>query len=299
VDLEGFTRAIYCLLDELLGELAADPDWRRVRTRGPAPTLADAEVLTMEGVGEFLGLDRDVAIYQYFRREHPDWFPNLNRVHRTTFARQAANLWAVKEHLWQRLLDRIPHDPALSIVDSVPMPVCRFGRAPKCRRFRGEAAYGYDQGSKATFYGFRDHLRVHWPGVLRAVSVAPANIHDTDLVPELVEGMSGQVIGDRNYWDPALTAELAPAGIVLLAPFKKRATDPAPQRSRLLNRVRWRIETVASQLVERYHLKRVWARDAWHLTSRILRKALNHTVCVLLCLERGEEPLQFAQLLAA
>ena len=298
MDLEDFTIAVYCLLDELLGEMRDHPDWRRVRTRGPAPTLADAEVLTMEVVGEFLGLDQDVGIYHYFRREHPDFFPALARIHRTTFARQAANLWAVKERLWRLLLERVSHDPALSCVDSVPTPVCRFGRAWGCRRFRGEAAFGRDSGSRATIYGFRHHLRICWPGVVAAVSIAPATIHDRDLVPELVEGAMGPVLGDRNYWDPRLTSELAPAGIALLAPFKKRATDPHPERSRLLGRVRWRIETVAAQLVERFHLKRIWARDAWHLTSRTLRKMLSHTLAVFLCLEHGHPPLQFARLLA-
>jgi hypothetical protein len=297
VDLEDFTIAVYCLIDELLHELQTDPDWRRVRRRGPAPVLADSEVLTMEAVGEFLGMDQDVAIYQYFRRHHPSFFPALARIHRTTFVRQAANLWVVKERLWGVLLDRLPHDPALSCVDSVPVPVCRFGRAWGCSRFRGQAAFGRDTGSRATIYGFRDHLRICWPGVVREVSIAPANVHDLALVPELVEGAVGQVLGDRNYWDPKLTAELAPAGITLLAPFKKRATDPDPQRSKVLTRVRWRIETVAAQLVERYHLKRIWARDAWHLTSRTLRKILSHTIAVFLCLERGYPPLQFNRLL--
>jgi hypothetical protein len=297
VDLESFTRAVSCLLDELLAELAADPDWRRVRTRGPAPTLADSEVLTMEVVGEFLGYDQDVGIYHYVRRHHPGWFPALTRVHRTTFTRQAANLWAVKEQLWRRLLDRVPHDPTLSCVDSVPTPVCRFGRAYSCSRFRGEAAFGYDSGSKAKYYGFREHLRVHWPGVVTALSVAAANVHDTDLVPELVDGATGEVLGDRNYWAPKLAAALAPAGISLRAPFKKRASDPDPVGSQLLTRVRWRIETVAAQLVERFHLKRIWARDAWHLTSRLLRKVLSHTIAVSFCLQRGLPPLQFAHLL--
>jgi hypothetical protein len=297
VDLEEFMIAVYCLIDELLAELGADPDWRRIRQRGPAATLADSEVLTMEAVGEFLGLDQDVAIYRYFRREHPDWFPALTGVHRTTFARQAANLWAVKEQVWGRLLERVPHDPALSFVDSVPTPVCRFGRAWSCSRFRGQAAFGRDSGSKATFYGFRHHLRGCWPGVLTALSVAPANVHDRDVVPELVEGATGEVLGDRNYWDPKLTAALEPAGIVLRAPFKKRATDPDPVGSRLIGRLRWRIETVAAQFVERYHLKRIWARDAWHLTSRVLRKALSHTLAVYLCLERGLPPLSFNRLL--
>ncbi len=260
MDLESFTIAVLCLIEELLAESQTDPAWRRVRTRGPAPVLADSEVLTMELVGEFLGMDQDIAIYRYSRRCHPGWFPALRRVHRTTFTRQAANLWALKERLWRVLLDRVAYDPSLSIVDSVPVPVCRFGRAWGCSRFKGEAAFGYDAASKATFYGFREHLRVCWPGVATAVQMAAANVHDLDLVPELVEGAAGQVLGDRNYWDPKLTAALAPAGITLEAPFKKRASDPAPARSRVLGRVRWRIETVASQFVERYHLKRTWAR---------------------------------------
>lgn len=297
MDLEDFTIAVYCLIDEVLGEMQADPDWERVRTRGPAPTLADSEVLTMEVVGEFLGYDQDIAIVRYFRRHYPGWFPALLQVHRTTFTRQAANLWVVKEQVWRRLLDRILADPTLSFVDSLPTPVCRFGRAYSCARFRGEAAYGYDHGSKATFYGFRHHLRVSWPGVITAVSIAPANVHDLDLVPELVDDATGQVLGDRNYWDPKLSAALEPAGIALCAPFKKRASDPDPVGSTRLTRVRWRIETVASQLVERFHLKRIWARDTWHLTNRTLRKVLSHTIAVWLCQDQGHPPLSFARLL--
>jgi hypothetical protein len=295
VDLDTFIVAVYCVIDDALQALLAG---RRLRTRGPAPVLADSEVLTMEVVGEYLGLDCDQAIQAYFRRHHGALFPALRQVHRTTFARQAANLWAVKAWLWRALLEQVPHDPTLSLVDSVPVPVCRFGRAPRCRRFRGQAAFGRDTGSKATFYGFRDHLRVCWPGVVTAVSLAPANQPDVALVPELVDGARGHLLGDRAYWHPGLTAELAAAGLALLAPFRKRSRDPAPARSHRLNRLRWRIETVAAQFVERYQLKRVWARDTWHLTSRRVRKVLSHTLCVLLNLQAGHPPLQLARLVA-
>ena len=129
MDLEEFMIAVSCLVDELLAELQRDPGWRRIRQRGPAPVLADSEVITMVTVGEFLGLDQDTTIDHYFRTHHAALFPRLTQVHRTTFARQAANLWVVTEQLWRRLLDRVPHDPTLSFVDSVPMPVCRVGRA--------------------------------------------------------------------------------------------------------------------------------------------------------------------------
>ena len=58
-----------------------------------APTLCDSEVLTIEVVGEFLRLDEDTELFAYFRRHYAHFFPNLRQVHRTTFTRQAANLW--------------------------------------------------------------------------------------------------------------------------------------------------------------------------------------------------------------
>jgi hypothetical protein len=42
----------------------------------------------------------------------------LARIHRTTFVRQAANLWVVKERLWGLVRDRVPHDPARAIASA-------------------------------------------------------------------------------------------------------------------------------------------------------------------------------------
>jgi hypothetical protein len=52
----------------------------------------------------------------------------------------------------------------VSILDSFPIPVCRFGRAYRCRRLAGLAAFGRDEGAKQTYYGLWAHLRVGWPG---------------------------------------------------------------------------------------------------------------------------------------
>ena len=51
-----------------------------------------------------LGIDEDTELFAYFQRHYAHFFPNLNQVHRTIFSRQTANLWKVKEHLWQELL---------------------------------------------------------------------------------------------------------------------------------------------------------------------------------------------------
>ncbi|MDQ5828240.1 MAG: IS982 family transposase, partial [Chloroflexota bacterium] len=197
------------------------------------PTLCDSEVLTIEVVGEFLGIDEDTELFEHFRRHYAHFFPNLLLVHRTTFARQAANLWKVKERLWQELLTLAPHEPTIAICDSMPLPACLFARAHRCRRFKGKAAFGKDTLLKQTFYGFRVHVRICWPGVITRLSVAPANAHELSVLPELTERTSGLLIGDRNYHSPKTKEDLAKMGIELLTPYssKKRET-PLPSGAR-------------------------------------------------------------------
>jgi hypothetical protein len=64
----------------------------------------------------------------------------------------------------------------------------------------------------------------------------------------------------------------------------------------LLQKVRRLIETVNSQLAERFHFERIQARDLWHLTSRLHRKILAHTLCCWLNRRCGHELLQFDRL---
>lgn len=272
---------------------------KSVRQRGPQPTLTDSEVLTMEIVGEFLGLDEDQAIYDYFQRHWADWFPGIRQVHRTTFARQAANLWKVKEHLWQYLLSLIDYDPYVSLVDSFPVPVCRFARAYRCRVFRAEAAYGYDELTKQTFYGFRAHVRVCWPGVIVGLELTPANIHDLKALEDLTDEVQGWLVADRNYWSPSRTETLAAQGLTLLTPYKSSKREKRAWPLWLVQ-TRRRIETVFSQLVGRFQTKTVWARDVWHLQSRWLRKILAHTFAVFLSQQEAlDSSLRFAQLLSS
>jgi hypothetical protein len=55
MDLDTFIVSVFCLIDERLkGE--------RLRARGPRPKLSDAEILTIEVVGEFLGIDTETRV---------------------------------------------------------------------------------------------------------------------------------------------------------------------------------------------------------------------------------------------
>jgi hypothetical protein len=285
---------VFCLVDDELQAL----NLGRLRQRGPAPKLADSEVITIELVGEFwkLGTDRD--LFRHFRRYHTAEFPTLASVDRTTFTRQAANIWHVKQLIQQRLAQRLAGDDPLWLVDSLPIDACQFARATFCQRFAGQADYGYCHLRKRTFYGFRLHLRTSRDGIILSYQLASARVNEKAVLPELGLPVGSVGIGDRNYWAPELRDRLVAGGVTLLAPYYHKSKDPEPQRSRRLSAVRYRVETSNGQLAERYGIKRTWAKDLWHLCHRIIRKILSHTALSLINLRAGHQPMQLDALAA-
>ena len=59
------------------------------------------------------------------------------------------------------------------------------------------------------------------------------------------------------------------------------------------------VETVMGQFVDGFNIEKIWARDLGHLTCRIGRKILAHTVGVFFNRMLGREPLAWADLILA
>lgn len=292
--IDEFIIAVFCCVDDVLAEVTQG---QPIRTRGFAPALSDSEVITMEIVAEYQGIDADQAIWSYFRRHWLAWFPRLGS--RSTFVRQAANLWQYKERLQHRLAVELgAFADSVHLVDGIPIPLCCFSRAPNCRSFQGVAAYGYCAAKKQTYYGFHGHLLISATGVITGFSLTPANGSEREALWDLVQTIQGLVIGDKGYLSAPLQQELRAVGIELATALRCNMHDPRdPARVALLKRMRRLIETVIGQLVERFSMEKVWARDLWHLSSRLTRKLLAHTVCRWLN-RYSLEPLQFERLVA-
>jgi hypothetical protein len=294
---------LFYLIDTEIQALNLPP----LRTRGPHPMRADSEVITIELAGEFFGIDTDKGIWRHFRRYHRSEFPTLAQIDRTTFARQAAALWHVKQLLHAQMLTMLPlSDPVDQqrwwIVDSFPLRLCRLGRAKHAKLFRDVARYGHDPTLPGHnhYFGLRVHVRASDRGPVAQVELTGANTPDLDAAVALTPGSIGEpCLGDRNYWhrSPQRVWRLAQASMTLLAPFKRRLRDPNPRRSAWVTRLRQLIETVIGQLATRFHAERTWARDLWHLTSRLARKILSHTVALLLNWRAGNPMLQLDRLI--
>lgn len=146
--IDDFMIYVYCCVEELLSKVCAG---FKLRQRGFSPKFSDAEVLTVEIVGEFLRFDTDKHLWEYFNRHWKCWFPNLPS--RTTFVRQAANLWKIKQMLQKQLAYELgAFDDSLHIIDGFPIPVCHFARARRGKLFKGEAGYGRCASKNQVYY---------------------------------------------------------------------------------------------------------------------------------------------------
>ena len=145
--LEEFIITVFCLVDDTYHNLLSHP----VRKRGTPPKLTDSEVITMEIVGEWLGRHTDKAIWTYFHQHWLSLFPSIPS--RPQFARQAANLWAIKDKIHSYIVTMLGADTSgIYLIDGFPVDVCVTTRVKRSRLFKGEAAFGYCASKKKHFY---------------------------------------------------------------------------------------------------------------------------------------------------
>ena len=96
-----------------------------------AMKMSDVEIITIVITGELMSIDSERAWYGFCRKNLSDLFPHfcersrVNRIHR--------NLHSVINEI--RRASNVISDT--QIVDSLPLPVCKFGRAHYHKTYKG------------------------------------------------------------------------------------------------------------------------------------------------------------------
>lgn len=289
MDRDDFITHVYCLVCEHYQAIVQP---QPLRQRGFAPAFTDEEVITLEICGEYLGFHQEEDLYNYFADHYRHFFPQLPS--RTTFVRQAANLWQVKILIQARLtqVSGQAADP-IQPIDTLPLPVCTYTRALRDRCFKPVADYGYCAAKQLHYYGFKLGLRISRAGMIIAYPLLPARPHDSQLLPDLLTQFVGVVPADKGFIDAWRQGELArKRAVELVTPSRKNMkVKPSAQVARVCRRWRKKIETVGSHLTERFQIAKTRAHDLWHYQHRLIRKVLAHTMCVFLNLLLGRPPL--------
>lgn len=159
------------------------------------------------------------------------------------------------------------------VIDSFPLPVCKFGRARFCRSFHTDgAAYGKCPSKKETYYGFKVH-----------VLITPACVDDQEGLRDLAENCTGLVIlGDKGYTGERLLEDMHSKGICLMSlkPSSYKRNWPKEIRQ-LIFWLRRRVKTVFFQLSGQMNAEKVLAKSFRGLCTRIQNKILGHNLCMV------------------
>ena len=281
-DLKDFFTVAFVLIDDIYNEII--PESIKNRRNICECRLSDSEIITISIVGETATLGSEKSWFNFVKKNYCDLFPNIGD--RTRFNRTKRNLYKVILEI-QKYLSNLPifkYDD-IRIIDSIPIPVCKFARSYFSKLFKDISSYGYCASKKETYFGLKLHALVTINGFVTNFIVTSANVDDREAVFELVETNNTlKILGDKGYIDNKLKTALAKENEILLISLKrKNSKHPLEKQLRnALSKARRRIETSFSQLVEQFNINRVLAKSKLGLMIRIALKVLAHNLSFIL-----------------
>lgn len=293
--MEDFIINVFCIIEDLL---KFSLDGKKLRQRGFNPSLSDGEVITMEIVAEYQGIDTDKGAWKYFHDHWYSWFPKIGS--QSNFAKHAANLWQIKQQIQKELALRLGAlADKIHIADGFPIPICKIKRSGRSRIFRGKAEYGYCASKDEKYYGFKGNLLINTEGVITDITITPANIDERESLWDIVRSINGVLLADKGLIGQDFQKELKKyTGIHLWTPkrYNMKVQREPPELERFFTATRRLVETVIGQLTEQFKIEKVRAKKLWYFSNRIIRKILAHTVCIFINKLLGNSALQLERL---
>jgi len=298
-DLKDFITIVFVVISDLYAKVA--PTNVKNRKNVDRLKMSDEEIITIAIVGELMENDSETAWYHFCMRNFTDLFPNF--CDRTRFNRIRRNLQAVINEI-RKEINRMIQPTEIQIVDSLPLPVCKFGRAAFHKTFRSYGAtYGRCASKKETYLGYKVHLLCNADGYPYDFLLTPANIDDRVPVVDLIKEHSAlleYLFADKGYSGKEFRDKVESQTGVSLLPLQK-AGEPQLENEKYLRQLvfkkRRRIETTGSQLAGQLNLQRVRAKSLWGLITRLISKILAFDVAYLINVLIGnEKPIKIKRL---
>ena len=277
-NLKDFFLLSYVINDDIYHKII--PDSIRFRRNYTESKLSDSEVITLAIVGEIHGISSEKAWFSYVRKNLKDLFPNLS--HRTHFNRTRRNLESVINAIRKEMGNYLGYNQSdIYIVDSMPIPICGFGRAHFSKRFKNISSYGYCASKKETYYGLKLHAAITLDGYITNIELTAANVDDRAILWELLlNSYDTIVLGDKGYIGDDIAQDLKrEKGMTLLALRRNNSKNPYPKDLRnWISKHRRRIETTFAQLDDQFHVNEILANSLSGLKARLQSKILGHNI---------------------
>ena len=162
------------------------------------------------------------------------------------------------------------------VLDSMPLPVCKWARRWRCRKVRGRDYCGYCAAKDEKFFGWRLHLVCTPDGLPVAFDMLPGAYHDLTPIHELTVGLpeTACVYADKGYNAAADEHTILDETGVRLVPIRKKNMKAHHWTDEFdLRHYRRSIETRNSQL-ENMGLQHIHARTNAGFDIKVLAALL-------------------------
>ena len=252
---------------------------------GIAPTLSDAELLTLAVMSALLGFTSERRWLRYVRENLAGMFPR--RIGQSGYNKRMRKAF----RLFIRVIRMLAMDTSLWsddvwVVDSTPVECGRSRETARRSDAAGWAEYGYCASHTRYFWGLRLHLVCTLTGLPVLFALAGAKADEREILlsmleagEDVVNGHPGQMlIGDKNYFGRAFEADLTERDLVLLRPVRKGEARRAGQH--LLKPLRQVIESVNWTLKGQLDLERHGGHTPEGIIARVLARILALTAAI-------------------
>ena len=254
--------SLYVIIDDCLE--------KKEKRVGRNSKLSNNEMITMVLWGTFFLKYKCIKdMYNFMKVYHRSSFPNIPDY--SNFIRHCHRIIPL---IMQLIKNSFNTEEELLFVDSTMVQVCKKYRADSHKVAKAVAAFG--KNHQGWHYGFKLHATVNTKGQFCSIHITPANIHDAQVLPYLVDRPTKVVVGDGGYNARVMRERLwKERGVFVLAPpHPKQRTKLMTQWQHILLKARPRIESAFDYLKEHLHLVSSFPRSITGYLFHYLRVIL-------------------------
>lgn len=290
-ELDTLATALYVRIDDAVKAQPHLAPWRP--EVGIAPTLSDAELVTLAVLSALLGFTSERRWLRHARAELGGMFPYLPG--QPGYNRRLRKACGLVTHMIRMLAaDTSLWSDDVWVADSTPIECGRSRDTARRSEPAGWAQYGYCASHSRYFWGLRLHL-LCTPGglpVLFALSGAKADEREVllgmlEAAPDVLAARPRQtIIADRQYYGRAFERDLTERELHLLRPA--RQGEPERAGASLFKPLRQTIESINQTFKGQLDLERHGGRTHAGVIIRVLARTLALTTAIWLNDKTGQ-----------
>ena len=270
LDLHHITE-LYCWVDNTL------PKQLPSRTGGRPTVLKSSELITLLIWNTLVLRQKNTKdLHNHARIHLKREFPKL-----PSYEAFLGHCHRVTPLMLQLLQHLLATDDPIKLMDSTMLPVCKLKRSDSHKVAKNVAAYG--KNHQGWHFGFKLHASVTLDGRLGGIAFTPANTHDAQVIPEIINNKTKIAVGDSLYGASVMRRIVwEQYGTVIIAPphYKQKKKLATLWQNELLS-MRSKIESVFDVLKEHLHLVSSFPRSLFGYLFHYTRILLGYQVMAL------------------